>query len=86
MKIGQHWTVDERVEVEVLCQQTHEALLRMSFMLGVDRPLQTLSLKESLYFVGLRIERMLKSISEMEAMLRNDGWLRAKKGAHHDRS
>jgi hypothetical protein len=73
MGIGKDETTDERKEIEVLCQRNREAFLRMDFLLGVDRPLETLSTGDILCLIGLEFEEMDRNLAELNEMLTSDG-------------
>lgn len=73
MGIGKDETTDEKTEIEGLCHQNREAFLRMDFLLGVDRPLETLRTEDILCLIGLEFEEMDRNLAEVEAMFRSDG-------------
>lgn len=80
MGIEKNETTKKRAEIEILCLQNHEAFLRIEFILGEGRPLETLSTRDYLFVVGLQIERLNRGIDELEAILRNDGQPRNEEG------
>jgi hypothetical protein len=84
MRIRSNWTANGRAEVDALCQRNRELLLRMEFMLGVDRPIESLSTSDCLRIVGLQIEQMNRDIDELELTLRSDRRQTEKRGGHHD--
>lgn len=73
MGIEKNETTKKRVEIEILCQQNREAFLRMDFLLGVDRPMETLSTGDILCLVRFQIEEMNQEIVELDEMLQTDG-------------
>jgi hypothetical protein len=83
MEIGSNWTTAERAEVIDLCQRNHQLLLKLDFLLDVDRPLDSLSMKDAMSLVGMQIEQMDRNIAELEAMLRSEQ-PQALEGAGHD--
>jgi hypothetical protein len=74
MEIGSNWTTEERADVNALRHRNRELLLCTEFMQGIERPLDSMSVKDVLYLVGLQIEKMKQGIAELEAMRRSEGW------------
>jgi hypothetical protein len=70
MIIGRSLRTEEREEEEALCQRNHELLLTLEFQLGIERPVEEMSVKEILLLVGFQIGRMVRTIEELEEMFR----------------
>lgn len=85
MRIGTTWTTAEIAEIVYLCQRTHELLIKLDFLLGVERPPETLSAEDISSLIRLQIEQNQRDIAELKEMLHDDGRQRTEKGGSHDR-